>query len=226
MGLFIAIEGGDGSGKGTHSELLLQYMIGLGYDASKISFPRYGNDSAYYAEKYLNGAYGKANDVPADLGVLPYAIDRFAASADIRLALSGEKSVVIADRYMASNLAHQGSKVADADERKSFYERTKITEYGVLGIPKPDKTIVLIMPTEHMQSNVDKKAARSYTTLKRDIHEADADHLEKAKSNFEELCRLYPTEFVAVQCTDTTGAMRSIDEIQTEIRTMIFVGAG
>ncbi len=220
MGLFIAIEGGDGSGKGTHSELLQQYIIGKGNDVTKVSFPRYGSDSAFYVEKYLNGAYGLANDVPADLGVLPYAIDRYAASSDIRLALSSEGSVVIADRYMASNLAHQGSKIADETERKAFYERTKITEYGVLGIPKPDKTIVLVMPTEHMQANVDKKAARDYTSLKRDIHEADSDHLDKAKACFEELCVLYPDEFTAVHCVDESGAMRPIDEIQDEIRSL------
>lgn len=220
MGLFIAIEGGDGSGKGTHSELLQQYIIGKGNDVTKVSFPRYGSDSAFYVEKYLNGAYGLANDVPADLGVLPYAIDRYAASNDIRLALASEGSVVIADRYMASNLAHQGSKIADETERKAFYERTKITEYGVLGIPKPDKTIVLVMPTEHMQANVDKKAARDYTSLKRDIHEADSDHLDKAKACFEELCVLYPDEFTAVDCVDESGAMRPIDEIQDEIRSL------
>jgi len=221
MGLFVAIEGGDGSGKGTHSELLLQHMVDAGYDATKVSFPRYGEDSAYYVEKYLNGAYGQADDVPADLGVLPYAIDRYAASGDIRAKLEGEKSVVIADRYMASNLAHQGTKIDDETERHAFYERTKTTEYGVLGIPKPDKTIVLVMPTAHMQSNVDKKAARSYTELKRDIHEANADHLEKAKANFEELCKVYPDEFTAVYCTDDSGAMRPIDEIQAEIRNLI-----
>jgi dTMP kinase len=221
MGRFIAIEGGDGSGKGTHSELLLEYMNEQGKAATKISFPRYGNDSAFYVEKYLNGAYGKANDVPADLGVLPYAIDRYAASADIRKALAGDDSVLIADRYMASNLAHQGSKISDAVERSAFYERTKTTEYGVLGIPKPDMTIVLVMPTEHMQSNVDKKSARDYTSLKRDIHESDADHLEKAKSNFEELCVLYPAEFTAIQCVDELGAMRPIDDIQQEIRRLV-----
>jgi len=135
MGRFIAIEGGDGSGKGTHAELLFQHLTGQGMTVIKISFPRYGNDSAYYVERYLNGAYGNANDVPADLGVLPYAIDRFAASAELRLALSDANSVVIADRYMASNLAHQGAKIDEAATRNAFYERTKITEYDVLGIP-------------------------------------------------------------------------------------------
>ncbi len=216
MGLFIAIEGGDGSGKGTQSELLAKNLRAEGYDVYKISFPRYGHDSAYYVEQYLNGAYGGTNDVPADLGVLPYAIDRYAAASDIRAHLAKEKSVVIADRYMASNLAHQGAKIADEPTRRTFYVRTKTTEYDVLGIPRPDKNIVLVVPTNLMQANVDKKATRSYTEKKRDIHEADADHLEKAKGNFEELCVLYPDEFTAIACTEN-GAMRSIEEIQEKI---------
>jgi dTMP kinase len=196
-------------------------MVSKGFNATQISFPRYGNDSAFYVEKYLNGAYGDASDVPADLGVLPYAIDRYAASAEIRASLADDDSVLIADRYMASNLAHQGAKIEDETERKAFYERTKTTEYGVLGIPKPDMTIVLVMPTEHMQSNVDKKAARDYTEMKRDIHEADADHLDKAKANFEELCRLYPAEFTSISCVNDHGEMRSIEDIQHDIRSIV-----
>lgn len=223
MGVFIAIEGGDGSGKGTHAELLREYAQNNGWNVYKISFPRYGEDSAYYVEQYLNGAYGGTNDVPADLGVLPYAIDRYAASTDIREHLKGDKDLVIADRYMASNLAHQGAKIDNPEARKLFYERTKITEYGVLGIPNPDKSIVLVMPTEHMQANVDKKDARDYTDKKRDIHEADANHLEKAKANFEELCEIYPDEFTPIKCVDTSGAMRPIEEIQDQLRDLVLV---
>lgn len=217
MGRFIAIEGGDGSGKATQSKLLAEWARAAGHDVLEISFPRYGESSCYYVEKYLNGAYGGPNDVPADLGVLPYAIDRFAAADEIRAHLAKPNSLVIADRYMASNLAHQGAKLADAAERSGFYLRTKITEYEVLGIPRPDRNIVLIVPSNLMQANVDKKSARSYTSQKRDIHEADADHLEKAKSNFEELCALYPEEFVALECTHD-GQMRPIDDIQVDLR--------
>jgi thymidylate kinase len=81
------------------------------------------------------------------------------------------------------------------------------------------------MPTNLAQENVDKKDAleanRSYTTKKRDIHEADASHLDRAKANYEELCQLYPSEFTAVQCVDSTGNMRSIDDIQTEIKSIV-----
>lgn len=222
MSDFIAIEGGDGSGKATQTELYRAYAADvLKQPVLKISFPRYGEDSAYYVEQYLNGAYGASNEVSAELGSLPYAIDRFAASPEIRDFLKKPGSLVISDRYIASNLAHQGVKIADAGERKKFYERTMKTEYEVLGIPRASKNIVLLMPSHHMQANVDKKSARSYTTMKRDIHEADADHLEKAKANYEELCTLYPDEFIAIQCVNEAGDMRTIEDIQDEIRRII-----
>lgn len=221
MGRFIAIEGGDGSGKGTQSKILAEYAREQGIDVYQLSFPRYGEDSAYYAEQFLNGVYGSNDNVHAELATLPYALDRFAARDDIRKHLEKENSLVIADRYMASNLAHQGTKVADAAMRKQFYERTMLTEYDILGIPRPDKNIVLLVPAATAQANVDKKDARSYTTLKRDILEADADHLEKAKANYEELCELYPEEFTAIHCTDNSHAMRPIDDIQAEIRQLL-----
>jgi len=221
-GLFVAIEGGDGSGKGTQSELLREHVgTTLGKHVLKISFPRYGEQSAYYASQYLNGVYGTADEVPADLASLTYALDRFAAKDDIEAQLALPGGFVIADRYVASNLAHQGTKFENPAERQAFYERMMATEYEVLGIPKPSINIVLIMPTDLAQANVDKKDARSYTENKRDIHEADASHLDRAKANYEELCYLYPSEFRSVQCTDNSGAMRSINDIQREIRTIL-----
>ncbi len=221
MGQFIAIEGGDGSGKGTQAKILAEYATAKGLDVYHISFPRYGEKSAYYVEQYLNGKYGENDSIAADLSVLPFALDRFAAKDDIATHLAKENTLVIADRYMASNLAHQGTKVADRDGRHAFYERTMLTEYEILGIPRPDKNIVLLVPAVTAQANVDKKATRAYTELKRDILEADANHLERAKSNYEELCELYPDEFTPIVCTTTDGTMRPIEEIQNDIRELL-----
>ncbi len=214
---FIAIEGGDGSGKGTQSKLLVEYLRAEGYDVYEADFPRYGKTSAYYVERYLNGDYGGPNDVPADLGALPYALDRFAAKDDIIAHLAKPDAIVVSNRYMASNLAHQGAKIADKAKRHAFYERTKLTEYGILGIPKPDLNIILLVPSHIAQANVDKKAVRSYTASKRDIHEADTNHLEKAKANYEEICKLYPDEFTAIDCTDEAGNLQPIDSIHQEL---------
>lgn len=223
MGKFIAIEGGDGSGKGTQTKLLVDNLKSEGYDVLETDFPRYGEDSAYYVERYLNGDYGGSEDVPAELGSLPYAIDRYAAKNDIITHLIKPKSIVISNRYVASNLAHQGAKISDSIKRKAFYERTMLTEYKVLDIPKPDLNIVLIMPTANMQSNVDKKATRSYTTNKRDIHEADINHLDKAKSNYIELCNIYPDEFTRIDCINGDGEMHSILATQKMILELVSV---
>ena len=221
MGLFIAIEGGDGSGKGTQTKLLVEYLQSIGKDVLHLSFPRYGHDSAYYVEQYLNGNYGSAEDVPAELGTLPYALDRFAAKKDIETQLAKPNGIVISDRYMASNLAHQGTKVDLSDDRHKFYNRTLKTEYEILDIPRPNLNIVLLVPAQLSQINVDKKAKRDYTDKKRDIHEADESHLERAKRNYEELCLLYPDEFTSINCVSTDGSMRPIDEIQLEIRSQV-----
>lgn len=220
----IAIEGGDGSGKGTQAELLRQYLDEtLHKEVIKISFPRYGQASARYAGRYLDGRYGTADQVHPELGVLTFALDRFAASDEIRAALADPSAVGVLDRYMASNLAHQGAKISDPDERKQFYKETLELEYDILKIPRPRKNIVLLVPSAVAQQNVDKKDAsiRSYTTKKRDIHEADADHLEKAKNNYKELCELFPDEFEAIDCMNDEGELRSIDDIQQEIRRIV-----
>jgi len=225
VGQFIAIEGGDGSGKGTQTKLLVDYLRSkTNMDVLQLSFPRYGKDSAYYAERYLNGAYGAdSNSIDPELASLAYAIDRAGAADEIRAHLDKPNSIVVTDRYVASNFAHQGVKINDINERRKFYERTMTTEYEVLGFPRPTKNIVLLVPADVSQQNVDKKSARVYTDKKRDLHEADKNHLELAKRNYEELCQLYPQEFIALNCMSGGGQMRSIEDIQADIRQIISV---
>lgn len=222
-GLFIAIEGGDGSGKGTQAELTEAHARDQGFDVLRVSFPRYGMSSAAIVGRYLDGQYGSANDIHPDLASLPYAIDRFAAAPAIRAHLAkGPDALAITDRYDGSNKAHQGTKLADTAMRHAFYAESDEIEYEILGIPKPDLNIVLLVPPRTAQSNVDKKSARSYTDKIRDIHEADADHLELAKANYEELCRLFPERYTPIDCMESDGVtMRSREEIQSMIWKMI-----
>lgn len=217
--LFIAIEGGDGSGKGTQAKLLEGNRRSTGRNVLRLSFPRYGESSALFAEQYLNGIYGGVNDVNPDLASLAYAIDRFAAKGDIEQALASGSDVLL-DRYVGSNLAHQGAKIADTQARHEFYKRILDLEYGTLDLPQPEKNIVLLVPPNISQENVDKKEARTYTERKRDIHEADANHLELAKRNYEELCELFPSTFIPIDCM-VGDTMRSIEDIRAEIAQIV-----
>jgi dTMP kinase len=222
---FIAIEGGDGSGKGTQAELLRKhYVETLGKHVLKISFPQYDKGSAYFVKKYLNGEYGtSADDVSPRLASLFYALDRFDAKPEIISHINDPNGIIIADRYVASNMAHQGTKYDNPIDRRSYYDWEMDTEFGICGIPRPDKNIVLLVPTSLAQQNVDKKDTRSYTDQKRDIHEADASHLDRAKANYEEICQLYPDKFSPINCVDDSLKMRRIEDIQQEIRAILGV---
>lgn len=226
-GVYIALEGGDGSGKGTQAKELVRDLRQRGFDVLATSYPQYGKPSARYAERYLRGEYGEANQVPPDLAALAYVIDRVdAATLDaVRLHLSKPRGVVVSDRSPASNMAHQGTKIADADRRQEFYREMYELEYKILREPQPDLNIVLRANAEIAQQNVDKKdvSVHSYTDAKRDIHEADANHLTLALRNYDELCQVLPDKFIPIDALDDKGNMRPIDEVHTQIMDLIWM---
>ncbi|MBI5221368.1 MAG: hypothetical protein HY979_01000 [Candidatus Magasanikbacteria bacterium] len=61
--MFIMLDGIDGSGKSTQTELLVSRLKKEGYPVEMISFPQYGTKSAGPSEDYLNGLYGSAAEV-------------------------------------------------------------------------------------------------------------------------------------------------------------------
>jgi len=59
-GKLIAIEGSDGSGKATQTELLANRLKREKFDVETVSFPQYGSKSAFFVEKYLKGNFADA----------------------------------------------------------------------------------------------------------------------------------------------------------------------
>lgn len=214
-GRLIVIEGSDGSGKGTQFKLLTDYLKKSGKEVATFDFPQYAQESSYFVREYLNGHYGSADSLGAYGPSFFYALDRFDASFKMREALSAGK-IVLCNRYYGSSLAHQGQKIDSKVERKKYYDWLRNLEFTLLGIPEPDVNLVLLMPAAIAQSLVDQKEKRDYTEMKRDIHEADLNHLTRAVSTFEELCELYPDSFTPIYCTKQ-GTLKSIDEVHQEV---------
>ncbi len=223
-GKLFAIEGGDGSGKGTQAEITRLYISQqLGRAVMKEAFPRYGKKSAIFVEHYLNGKYSSdPMSIHPELAGLVFAVDRWAGTPEIKSWLDANPGgIAVLDRYIGSNLAHQGAKLDNSDERHAFYEEMQSYEYEVLDMLKPDKNVVLLVPSTIAQQNVNQKATRTYTMEKRDIHEGNAPYLDKVKFCYEELCELYPDQYTPINCIDEAGAMRSREEIQKDIRTVL-----
>jgi thymidylate synthase ThyX/thymidylate kinase len=210
-GKFFVIEGTDGSGKGTQFKIISDWLSGQGYQVATFDFPQYNQESSYFVKKYLNGQYGSANEVGPYKASLFYALDRYEASADIIQALSEDK-IVLANRYVASNMGHQGTKFNDANERHRYYLWLDKLEFETLNIPRPDMNFVLSMPANIAQQFVDQKQQRNYTDKKRDLHEADLMHLQKAVEVYDELCQLFPNNFTKIDCTKNTEIL-SINDV-------------
>lgn len=210
-GIFVVIEGTDGSGKGTQFKLLKDRLEAEGYDIATFDFPQYEHPSSYFVQEYLNGNYGTAEEVGPYTGSLFFALDRYQASMDIHKALQDGK-VVLANRFTGSNMAHQGTKFNNQDERKGYFIWLDNLEFSLLKIPRPDINFVLRVPAETAQQLVDKKEARSYTDKKRDIHEADLNHLQKSVEVYDDLCDLFPNDFQRIDCV-RSGELMSIEQV-------------
>lgn len=181
-GKLIVIEGTDCSGKETQSNLLVDYLNQKGIRTKKFAFPNYNSPTG----KIIAGPYlGKegyqpplfnegASNVNPYCASLLYAMDRKYNIHDIEEALNSGINVVL-DRYVDSNMAHQGSKLDEAKQEQMFYF-IETLEYDLLHLPKPDLPILLYMPS--WASAILKKNRPEAP----DQHEVDTNYLKKSES--------------------------------------------
>ena len=113
-GKLVVLEGIDGSGKRTQLDMLARAMQARGIAHATIGFPRYEGFFGRMAARYLNGEFGTLADVDPHFSALLYAGDRFENKKLLENYLTAGK-LVLADRYIASNLAHQGARVWQRD---------------------------------------------------------------------------------------------------------------
>ncbi len=213
QGKFFVIEGTDGSGKGTQFTLLAEKLTREGYDVATFDFPQYDHESSYFVREYLNGNYGSADEVGPYTGSLFYALDRYHASREIKQAIEAGK-IVLANRFTGSNMAHQGTKFDHAEQRRGYFIWIDNLEFEMLKIPRPTKNIVLRVPAETAQLLVDQKETRPYTDKKRDLHEADLNHLKKSVEVYDDLCQLFPRDFTRIDCV-RSGTLMDIDTVHS-----------
>jgi len=213
-GKFIVIDGTDGSGKGTQTELLVKRLESEGYAVAMADFPRHGERSALLVDDYLNGEFGSAQEVGPYRASIFYACDRYAASFQIKKWIE-EGKIVICNRYVSANMGHQSGKIKEIPEVEKFLAWLEDLEYGIFEIPKPDAIILLYMPVEIGQQLVDKKGNRAYVGgEKRDIHEADIGHLTDAASAYLYVAKKY--DWPIIQCAPN-GNLRTIEDIHEQL---------
>lgn len=181
MGKLIVLEGLDGSGKGTQTELLREYLESIGKNVCVIDFPSYGTQGAALVELYLNGGLGECpDDTNAYAASMFFAADRYVSYAcEWKADYEDADTVVIANRYTTANAYHQLSKLP-RDEWDSFLEWLWDFEFVRLGLPTPDRVLLLDMPESVSESMVYRRSSETGARL--DIHEKDEEYLKRCRS--------------------------------------------
>ncbi|OGL66714.1 hypothetical protein A2856_03035 [Candidatus Uhrbacteria bacterium RIFCSPHIGHO2_01_FULL_63_20] len=199
MPRFIVIDGTDGAGKKTQTELLIARMRREGLPVHSISFPRYGKPSAYFVEKFLRGGFGPASDSFGKRASIFYALDRFDAAPEIRQAMMAGTHVVT-DRYVASNMGHQGSYIKDRAERDAYFAWNDELEHEIMGIPRPDLNLVLHVPAD-IAIELKRQAGAKDGKTGLDIVESDIEYLRNGEECYLDMAARFP-RFRLIECMD------------------------
>ncbi len=211
----IAIDGVDASGKQTHARLLFARLQAEGYPVRMLSFPAYASQSSALVKLYLSGAFGdRPEDVNAYAASSFFAADRFATFRMDWGKDYADGVILIADRYVSSNMIHQGGKLLDETEKNAFLDWLDHLEYTVYGIPRPDMTLFLDMPVEFGRQLMADRENKFDGSQQKDIHERNSAYLIQSYENACGIAQKYGWQ--RIPCVEQ-GRLRKIEEIQTEI---------
>lgn len=210
----VVIEGTDCSGKETQSKLLAKKLEERGEKVITLSFPMYESPTGkivggcYLGKEEIGECIFPEGSVQLDpkIACLYYAADR-KYNINVVNQYLRDGYIVILDRYISSNMAHQGSKIKDKDERFYMYQWIDKLEYWLLDLPKPDITIFLHMPLKYSLKLRNNRASI-------DNHEKDEDYLQLSEQAYIELSELY--NWKRIECVNEED-IKSIDEINEEI---------
>lgn len=212
MGKLIIMEGLDGSGKSTQTDLLEKYIIQKNIDYKKIKLPDYDSPSSTLVNMYLGGKFGTdAADVNAYAASAFYAVDRFAS---FKLKWKNDYDngkLILADRYATSNLIYQTEKI-DKSKWDEYIEWSDDFEYNKIGIPRPDLVIFLDMPVEISQKLMTSRYNGDEN--KKDVHEANVTFLNACRQS-----ALYAAKkqgWTVIKCSDGEKPL-PIDVIHNKI---------
>lgn len=200
-GKLVVIDGGDGAGKATQVKMLVDRLLKEGYEVETLDFPRYQeNLVGKLLRQCLDGKRGNFMEVDARIASVLYAADRYETKPKIFNWIKSGK-IVILDRYVSSNMIHQGAKIDNHKELESFLDWLDNLEHKVFGLPRPDMIFYLEVSAE-MRAKLKKQAVlEGKHNVGLDLSEEDFEH-QKASEKRAQTMVAIRNEWCKVVCTD------------------------
>ena len=216
MGKLIVIEGTDGSGKSTQFQRLTQRLKEEGTAFRTLVFPQYSEPSSALIRMYLAGEFGtNPSDVNAYAASAFFAVDRYASYKKDWSQWYEDGGLIVSDRYTTSNAVHQASKET-GDAQLEFLRWLYEFEYDKLGLPRPDLTIYLDVPTAYTEQLM--RHREQETNTQADIHEQDLQYLARCRETGRTAANFY--QWCVIDCVKD-GKMRTIEDIHEEIYRLV-----
>ena len=215
-GKFIVIEGLDGSGKATQTEILKKAFASKGKRVKKLTFPDYDNPSSALVKMYLDGEFGEnPDDVNAYAAAAFYTVDRIASYLKFWKEDYENDTVILADRYATSNIIYQMSKLPE-NQWDSYIDFQENFEYDKIKVPKPDMVIYLDVEPDVSQKLL--SGRYSGDESKKDLHEKNVNFLLQCRKSA--LYAVKKLGWKKISCTEN-GEMRSVEDISRDILRII-----
>lgn len=194
-GLFITLEGGDGAGKTTQSELLAGWLEERGREVVRTREPG-GTTLGVELRRLL--LHGGAVNPRAE--ALLYAADRAQHIATIVRPALERDAVVVQDRYIDSSLAYQGAgRVLELEDVR------RISKWATEGL-LPQLTVLLDITPEDAAA---RRVARGGSADR--LESEESEFHQKVRDGFRALAKEDPHRYLVVDAT------RPADELHAQI---------
>lgn len=218
-GKLIVIDGGDGSGKTTQANLLVDYLKTKKIPVKYMDFPQYYHSfHGKTVAKFLRGEFGKIDEVSPYLASLAYAVDRVSVKKEMDDFLEAG-GYIISNRYATSSMAHQSAKFKDEKEKKEFLKWIYELEYKVHKMPKENLVIYLYVPWEIGLILTGKKTFNEkFLEGKKDITN-DQDHRIKTENTYLNFVKKYK-HWIKIDCVKNKQLL-SKENIHHQIITVL-----
>ena len=185
--MLIAVEGIDGSGKTTLLTEMAGILNGLGHSVFIRSYPVYDSYIGRRLGRLLagTGQYDASRTDPEAMALL-YAIDRLQDYVDHKQEFTSSDYVLL-NRYTLSSMVYQGIRSDCQTETMQWIDHL---EHELLGLPRPNRYIVLDTEPHIAHERIKQKGERNYTEGQtHDTYESNADLQARAQQLYRRLSR-------------------------------------
>lgn len=191
-GVWITLEGGDGSGKTTQSNLLADWLEGTGRTVVRTREP----GGSEVGQLIRNIVLHHRGDIAPRAEALLYAADRAHHVATVVRPSLDRGDIVLQDRYLDSSVAYQGAgRVLDATEIRDL---SLWAAEGAL----PDLTILLDLAPADARARLD-SADKPFDRLEAE----QADFHGRVRDAFLGLAEAEPDRFLVVDAAAAPGVI-------------------